>query len=138
MSLRKILLGAMIFAALGPIANSSASSGVYVASSSCEGHAVRPALITLACADGNAWVTNLRYSAYGDSTAWANGTLHYNDCLPYCAVGHIRSTGIRLKLARIIVGCDGRRYYSRATITSPAYIVRYFSGQPWYISPFGC
>jgi hypothetical protein len=126
-----VLIGALLL--LAPITASAASAPVYVASNGCQGNAVRPSQIVLACGDGEVWATNLRFSAYGGSTAWASGTLHYVVCNPSCAAGYAKSAPTRIKLSGI-VKCAGRRYYGRAAVVSPAR----FSPQLWYISPFGC
>ena len=118
---------------LTPMATRASSSRVYVANDYCRGHTVRPSKIILACGDGEVWATGLRFSAYGGGTAWARGGLHYVVCKPNCAQGYVKSTPTRIKLTRIVT-CAGRRYYSRATVVSPAR----FSPSLWYILPLGC
>jgi hypothetical protein len=126
-----VLIGSLVL--LAPVATGAASSRVYVANNSCQGHSVRPSQIILACGDGEVWATNLRFSHYGGPTAWSSGTLQHVVCQPSCAQGYVKSDAARIKLDRI-VSCAGRRYYGRATVVSPARL----SHHPWYISPFGC
>ncbi len=65
---------------------------VYVANKDCRGHAFRPARITLACGDGNLYVSEVHYfngppEGYGSEHAGASVTIHENDCKPDCAAG---------------------------------------------------
>ena len=49
------------------------SAKVFIAANACTGHAFKPRKVTFACADGNAYATNLRYSSYGASRPWPSG-----------------------------------------------------------------
>jgi len=49
---------------------------------------VRPGTITLACADGNVYLSGLNWSAWGSSSALASGHYAFNDCTPNCLSGH--------------------------------------------------
>src|SRR5271170_7869285 len=56
---------------------------------SCRGRTeVRPASLTLACADGNDALTGLSWTSWGPKLASGYGTQVQNDCRPYCAAGH--------------------------------------------------
>jgi hypothetical protein len=65
---------------------------VYVANKDCRGHEFRPARITLACGDGNLYVSEVHYfngpsEGYGSEHAGASVTIHENDCKLDCAAG---------------------------------------------------
>ena len=49
--------------------------------------AIEPSSIVLACADGNARLQNLVWSAWGQDEAQAGGDYVINDCTPSCAGG---------------------------------------------------
>lgn len=96
---------------------------MYVASRGCRGHYLRPRSITLACGDGNLYVTGLAYSSsrsvrYGSTQALASGTIHQNQCKPNCAAGHFVSAPGGVVLKRIVRCADRRYYYSRAEYES--------------------
>src|SRR5579859_2010601 len=58
---------------------------------------VHPATLMLACDDGNAYLSGLRWTAWG-STAAATGTWRINDCVPNCAAGTFHSFAATVKL----------------------------------------
>ena len=85
----------------------------------CAAHAqTRPGQYTLACADGNASVTGLRWAAWGSSAAFAEGTSTFNDCVPSCVSGHGHNFPALVALWRPepLPGHVGERYFTRLTI----------------------
>ncbi len=97
---------------------------IYVANKDCRGHAFRPATITLACGDGNLYVSevdyfNSRSEGYGSAQAGASVTIHENDCKPDCAAGKFIVDKGALTLKRIVRCADGLLYYSRALYAFP-------------------
>jgi hypothetical protein len=65
----------------------------------CQGHPhVRPGHYTLACADGNDYLSGLAWTSWGPRLASATGTEHVNDCVPYCAAGHFHSYPVNVVL----------------------------------------
>ena len=48
----------------------------------------RPGSFTLACADGNDYLTGLSWTSWTSHLASGYGTEQVNDCKPYCAAGH--------------------------------------------------
>jgi len=97
---------------------------VYVANRDCRGHAFRPARITLACGDGNLYVSEVHYfngpsEGYGSEHAGASVTIHENDCKPDCAAGKLIIEKGALTLKRIVRCADGLLYYSRALYAFP-------------------
>lgn len=88
----------------------------------CRGaHQVRPASFLLACADGNAYLSGLRWSTWGTSPR-ATGTWRINDCTPICATGTFHSFPARVTLSRPEPLPDHRRtrYFTRITVALPA------------------
>jgi hypothetical protein len=97
---------------------------VYVANKDCRGHVFRPARITLACGDGNLYVSevdyfNSRLEGYGSAQAGASVTIHENDCKPDCAAGKFIVEKGALTLKRIVRCADELLYYSRALYAFP-------------------
>ncbi|MGA2163077.1 MAG: hypothetical protein ABSH36_01255 [Solirubrobacteraceae bacterium] len=97
---------------------------VYVANKDCRGHTFRPASITLACGDGNLYVSEVDYfnsrpEGYGAARASASVTIHENDCKPDCAAGKFIVEKGGLTLKRIVRCADGLLYYSRALYAFP-------------------
>ena len=75
-----------------------------------------PKQLTLACADGNYLLTQLRWQHWGRTAASASGTARANDCKPYCAAGHFYSYPVTVTVDRL-TRCNSARYYARLTIT---------------------
>jgi hypothetical protein len=75
-----------------------------------------PRQLTLACADGNYSLTNLRWRHWAASAATASGAARANDCKPYCAAGHFHSYPVTVTVDRL-TRCGSARYYARLTIT---------------------
>ncbi|HEY1688582.1 MAG TPA: hypothetical protein VGF95_06920 [Solirubrobacteraceae bacterium] len=92
----------------------AAKQKVYVAAEGCSGHFYKPSKVILACADANLYITGLKYSAYGTSSARAAGTIHLNACTPDCAGGHFHTYPGSIRFFDVVKCSDGRRYFSRA------------------------
>jgi hypothetical protein len=70
------------------IAQSSASTNSVSMALSCSGKiGARPTSYVLFCADANALVTSLKWTDWGDTTAYATGVAKWNDCTPTCVAG---------------------------------------------------
>lgn len=85
----------------------------------CDGAAVhasaRPATIVLACGDGNAQLSGLRWRGWGRPAAVGRGAAVLNDCTPSCVGGTFREYPVLVKLERI-KPCRGLRQYTRLTL----------------------
>ncbi|MGA2164404.1 MAG: hypothetical protein ABSH36_08035 [Solirubrobacteraceae bacterium] len=97
---------------------------IYVANKDCRGHTFRPASITLACGDGDLYVSEVDYfnsrpEGYGSARSGASVTIHENDCKPDCASGKFIVEKGALTLKRIVGCADGLLYYSRASYAFP-------------------
>jgi hypothetical protein len=79
---------------------------------------VRPGSFTLACADGNAYVHGLNWSAWGASSALASGSYSFNDCTPNCLSGHGHTFSGLVVLwgVKALPGHAGVRYFTEMTI----------------------
>ncbi len=119
------LLLAILAGGVGFAASAIATSRprIYVASKGCRGHSYRPRTVTLACADGNLYATEIAYSGaravrYGSRQALASAVIHENQCKPDCAAGHFVSAEGGLIFKRIVRCADRRFYYSRVEYQS--------------------
>jgi hypothetical protein len=85
----------------------------------CTGHAqTRPGRYVLACADGNAYLTGLRWAAWGSASAFASGTDTFKVCIPTCTAGHLHNFPVLAALwrAEALPGHPGVRYFTRLTL----------------------
>ncbi|MGW7003290.1 hypothetical protein ACWGCW_10780 [Streptomyces sp. NPDC054933] len=80
---------------------------------------VRPANFLIACADGNNYLTALRWSQWGRNSATATGRDVVNDCKPYCAAGKFHSYPATVRLDRVRQWNGQSRHwqYGRLTVT---------------------
>jgi hypothetical protein len=61
---------------------------------------------------GNQVIFHARWYSWGTLVARGRGTYPYNDCKPYCAVGHITTYPVLVRLSRIDL-CNGDLAYGR-------------------------
>ena len=101
-----------------PAVRTAAASSVPVVVN-CRMHGrTRPHQYVLACADGNASLTRLRWKTWGTAAALATGRSVFNDCTPSCVAGHFHSFPVLATLwrPRPWPGHAGQRYFTRVTI----------------------
>ena len=79
---------------------------------------VRPGSFTLACADGNDYLTGLSWTSWTPRLASGYGTQVVNDCLPYCAAGHFHSYPVLVVLwgRAALRGNSGTLRYTKITL----------------------
>lgn len=79
---------------------------------------VRPGRFTLACADGNDYLTGLSWTSWTPRLASGYGTQVLNDCLPYCAAGHFHSYPVLVVLwgSAALHGNPGTLRYTKITL----------------------
>ena len=92
---------------------------------------VRPGTFTLACADGNDYLTGLSWTSWTPGLASGYGTQHENDCIPYCAAGHFHAYPVLVVLWRgdALNGNPGTQHYTRLTLIYPGTRPKVFDGQ---------
>jgi hypothetical protein len=88
---------AVIDAVATPLSASSTGVGVQPCAGKAE---VRPSTFTISCADGNSYLTKLKWSAWGSATASAKGVYTVNTCDPYCAAGKFVSSDAVVTLSK--------------------------------------
>ena len=79
----------------------------------CSQLQVRPGSYVFTCADGGVGLENLHWTNWNSKLASAYGTYYYNDCIPYCADGHIHQDPVLVVLwgsAAVKGHPDVRRY----------------------------
>jgi len=79
---------------------------------------VRPGSYVFTCADGGAGLENLHWTTWNAKLASAYGTYYYNDCIPYCADGHIHQDPVLVVLwgSATVKGHPGVRRYAHFTL----------------------
>jgi len=110
--------GAAGVPALASAARAGAAAARGVVLVNCVGRAqVRPGRYVLTCADGNDYLTGLRWVSWAGGAAFARGTEHVNDCVPSCAQGHFHAYPVLVTAwrAESRPGHAGQRYFSRLT-----------------------
>jgi hypothetical protein len=78
----------------------------------------RPGSFTLACADGNDYLTGLSWTSWTPRLASGYGTQVVNDCLPYCTAGHFHSYPVLVVLwgRAALRGTPGTLRYTKITL----------------------
>lgn len=77
----------------------------------------KPSTLVLSCADANSMLTALRWTDWGDATAYATGKVTWNDCTPTCVSGHWKNEPVTLWAWRVR---DDR--YTRLTSNDPRFL----------------
>jgi len=68
----------------------------------CSNHlGVKPTTLVTSCADANTKLEHLNWKDWGDATAYATGTLAYNDCTPTCVAGTWKSEPVTVWVWRL-------------------------------------
>src|SRR5581483_9811335 len=120
-------LGLFVGLGVGPgVADSHASAAkppaARMAVADCAGRPeVRPRQFTLACADGNDYLTRLAWASWGPALASGTAVQEQNDCVPDCAAGHFHGYPVLVVLWRdaATAGHPGERRYTRITLLYP-------------------
>lgn len=78
----------------------------------CTGKAeVRPSTFVISCGDGNSYLTKLKWTAWGATSAKASAVYTANNCDPYCAAGKFVSSGAAVTLSAPKT-LKGRRFFT--------------------------
>ena len=105
--------------------------------SRCTTPRYRPRSIIVACGDGNFQLRRLRWRGWNRRVARGRGVGLVNDCIPYCAEGHLHRLPVAVTLSRRrFCGNVGRYVYTRLSY-------RYLRPLPGVVTrpgrvPFGC
>src|SRR5487761_1357699 len=93
---------------------------------------VRPGSFTLACADGNDYLTGLSWTSWTPRLASGYGTQVVNDCVPYCAAGHFHSYPVLVVLwgGAARRGNPGTLRYTKITLIYPGARPQVLGGNP--------
>ena len=86
----------------------------------CQGQPqVRPGSFTLACADGNEYLSDLSWTSWTPGLASATGMQAVNDCVPYCAAGHFHRYPVDVVLWRPEAAGPSSQRYTSITLLYP-------------------
>jgi hypothetical protein len=80
---------------------------------------VRPRSFTLACADGNDYLSGLAWTSWAPGLASATGVQVENDCIPYCAAGHFHRYPVDAVCWGSAGAGPGRQRYTKITLFYP-------------------
>ncbi len=78
-----------------------------------------PKLVSLACADDNYVLTDLKWENWTADTATARGTAWVNDCDPNCADGRVQPHPVRVRVSKMKDCGYHMRVYSRLEVIYP-------------------
>lgn len=70
-------------------------------------------------ADGNAYITNLKWAGWGKATATGTGSEMAGDCIPNCAQGTVTDRGTAIVTVSDPVEYQGAEYYNYVTVNQP-------------------
>jgi hypothetical protein len=115
--LRRIVLAGALAGTIGGGAavlsvTSAAAASAANKITNCTKSATKPASVTIACGDGGIFLSGLKWSSFGGSTASATGALKINNCDPNCAGGKVSSYPAKVKALDPKVCKGGVRDYT--------------------------
>jgi hypothetical protein len=92
----------------------------------------RPGSLTLACADGNDYLTRLSWTSWTPRLASGYATQAVNDCVPYCAAGHYHRYPVLVVLwgSAALRGKAGTLRYTKITLIYPGARPKVLGGYP--------
>ena len=96
---RAAAIAVCVLAATGVGATTTGAATHTLVPRDCVHEAFKPGRITIACADGNLFMTGIHWTSWGRKSAVGAGTAHINDCIPSCAMGHFRKGRARIRLS---------------------------------------
>jgi hypothetical protein len=81
-------------------------------------HQIKPSSYILACADGSAGITKMRWAAWGGQAAFGSGTFSLRVCIPSCVAGKTVTFPILAALWRVkpLPGHRSVHYFTRLTL----------------------
>jgi hypothetical protein len=82
----------------------------------CVTQVAAPRHLMLACGDGNFWLDGMTWRNWGAAQATGTGTVHANDCKPYCAAGHFHTYPVTVTMSHLIRCTTKGRQYTKLYI----------------------
>jgi hypothetical protein len=134
-------LGAVTSAAqasLTPATHASQRYSERIVVLNCISHEqVRPSNFTLACADGNDYLTNLTWTTWSPTMATGTGIQEENDCIPYCAAGHFHAYPVDVVFwgSTAVTGQPGTQRYANVTLLYPGVRPPIYNGHKYVEGP---
>jgi hypothetical protein len=104
----------------------------------CQGRPqVRPGDFTLACGDGNDYLTGLSWTSWTAGLASATGVQEENDCIPYCAAGHFHGYPVDVVFwgSAALKSDPGTQRYTKVTLLYPGVRPNTYDGRRWVKGP---
>lgn len=83
----------------------------------CQKALQRPETVPLWCGNSRITISHIRFSAWDDDSARALGRQEIQNCDPTCADGPMDVYPAQLDFARVVRCDDGKRYFSRVSLT---------------------
>lgn len=94
----------------------------------------KPGDLVLSCADGNSSLIGMSWTSWTPKLASATGTVEQNDCVPYCAAGHLHRYPV-LAMLWGPAGFAGGHRYSEITLIFPGARPPVYNGHRWVAGP---
>jgi hypothetical protein len=87
-SLLAVLIVAAGLFTLLSYSQATAATSAKILLSCSNKYGAKPSTYVLSCADFNSKFTDLHWTSWGSTTAYASGEARWNDCTPNCVSGH--------------------------------------------------
>ncbi|MFI5036323.1 MAG: hypothetical protein ACHQFZ_09000 [Acidimicrobiales bacterium] len=117
---RGVAGGALALAALCGVAGAATSTAppVLATAAGCSAaYQARPTQVVLACADDNAYLGDLRWSAWTATRGVGAGEYMLNRCVPNCAASSVKPVGPVTVVASRPVTNHGVTFFTRLLVT---------------------
>jgi hypothetical protein len=100
---RSLLVATLLLVLCAASASAASKVGYYGCRTFVAKHptaVVKPTSIVVACGDGNLYLTGIHWATWAATEATGTGTVHSNDCKPYCAAGHFHTAAATVTLSK--------------------------------------
>jgi hypothetical protein len=115
------LLALVLSGLLAAAALATAPAGRTYVTSGCEGAALKPRSIVLACGDAGLVARKLQWTQWGASQAHGAGLGEEKICNPNCAEGRVGKGAMKLTLSRPrLCSQDGKHHFTKVHYVWPA------------------
>jgi hypothetical protein len=119
-------------------ADRTVAMGTRTVAIDCQGKAVvRPRSYTLACADGNDYLSKLTWTSWTPKLASGYGTEQLNDCQPNCAEGRFHAYPVLTVFwgSAAVPGHPRERRYTEITLVYTGARPEVYNGHKWVPAP---